>query len=659
MGFGGVSMWYSLAVGAAWKGSAVIGVAWIAARALGRRSAAMRHIVWTGAFAALVALPPLSVSLPGLGVPLARVAQAPGAILQATAVTRQAGGGALAQPDRGQGLPAPYTPSSLDWRWALLMVWAAGAAAMFTKLAVGWVAIHRIRRASSPCTDVDASVARVLLGIRRRVDILEMRREGMPMTLGFWRPAVLVPVDAAAWSGERRRVVLLHEFAHVARRDVASHLVARASLSLYWWNPLAWMAWRAFLIERERAADDVVLRAGVRASDYARHLLDIARALRARPEIDWAGALAMARPSQLEGRLRAILDAGVNRSAPARASIAVAAALACAIVAPVAALRGQDEQAQAVPADVDAAIRSARAQRNFAPLDTAAQAAEAQRKFDIERKLLEASLAIRGEVSGARSASYGAGLARLGDFERQYGDRAAALADYRQAVAALGARAEAARPLIHLGAAALSDKNDAKAIEYFERARLADPANPGPAAMWMAVVRDRQGNPDEARALFREALAVQPPDSLDAMIAMTLYASSLGESGLNDAATAMRDRINQARQALSARALLNQPRPSPDVYRIGNGVTAPVPLSRPDPGYSEEARVAKYQGTVVIATEVWPDGLAHNVLVTRSLGLGLDEKATDAISQWRFKPGTKDGQPVKVRATIEVNFRLL
>lgn len=95
------------------------------------------------------------------------------------------------------------------------------------------------------------------------------------------------------------------------------------------------------------------------------------------------------------------------------------------------------------------------------------------------------------------------------------------------------------------------------------------------------------------------------------------------------------------------------------VYRVGNGTTAPVVLYKKEPEYSEEARKAKYQGTVVLYIEVDPSGRAVNPRVLRSLGLGLDEKALEAVRQWKFKPGYRDGKPVTVAAQIEVNFRLL
>jgi periplasmic protein TonB len=94
-------------------------------------------------------------------------------------------------------------------------------------------------------------------------------------------------------------------------------------------------------------------------------------------------------------------------------------------------------------------------------------------------------------------------------------------------------------------------------------------------------------------------------------------------------------------------------------YRIGGGVTAPTLLFRIEPEYSDEARKAKWQGTVVLSVIVDETGRPNHVSVLRSLGLGLDQKAMDAVSQWRFKPGLKDGKAVPVIATIEVNFRLL
>ena len=95
------------------------------------------------------------------------------------------------------------------------------------------------------------------------------------------------------------------------------------------------------------------------------------------------------------------------------------------------------------------------------------------------------------------------------------------------------------------------------------------------------------------------------------------------------------------------------------IYRVGGGVSQPMLVKKVEPEYSEEARKAKFQGTVVLSIIVDEAGMPRNIRVARALGLGLDEKAIEAVRQWRFRPGYKDGKAVAVYASVEVNFRLL
>ena len=95
------------------------------------------------------------------------------------------------------------------------------------------------------------------------------------------------------------------------------------------------------------------------------------------------------------------------------------------------------------------------------------------------------------------------------------------------------------------------------------------------------------------------------------------------------------------------------------VYKGGDGITLPVLLHQVDPEYSEEARKTKYSGSVLLRIDVDATGQARNIRVVRSVGLGLDEKAAEAVARWIFRPGTKDGKPVAVEALVEVSFRLL
>ena len=93
-------------------------------------------------------------------------------------------------------------------------------------------------------------------------------------------------------------------------------------------------------------------------------------------------------------------------------------------------------------------------------------------------------------------------------------------------------------------------------------------------------------------------------------------------------------------------------------FKVGGGVSAPKAIYAPDPEYSEEARKAKYQGTCVLWLIVGPDGRARDIKVARTLGLGLDEKAMEAVKTWKFEPAMKDGKPVAVQINVEVTFRL-
>jgi len=109
--------------------------------------------------------------------------------------------------------------------------------------------------------------------------------------------------------------------------------------------------------------------------------------------------------------------------------------------------------------------------------------------------------------------------------------------------------------------------------------------------------------------------------------------------------------------ALAAGTMLGQ-QSDTKIYRVGNGVSAPRVLARVDPEYTKEARDAQIEGTVLLSITVGSDGVPRDIEVVRSLYPGLNEKAIAAVQQWKFQPGTKDGEAVSVKATIEVNFRL-
>ncbi len=352
----------AIAMDVAIKATLVLTAAAVASLALRRSSAAARHLAWCFGLAAALAMPVMTLALPGWswrilpagaddGHPAPTSTDHAPAPLPAEAIHSlryldesefEMNDDAVPEPT----VPAPIATSagtrwhipapSWSWLWA---AWLAGALAVLSTPMAGHIALRRLTRDAGPITDPDwTDLLRDLsarLHLTRRVALLRSPLADMPMTWGGFRPVVLLPAEADSWSIDRRRAVLLHELAHVRRFDCLTQSIARAACALYWFNPLAWVAARRMRIERERACDDVVLLAGARASEYAVHLLEIARGLRA----SRAAAMAMARPSQLEGRLIAILDPNRRRRAPGRRAAALATLAAMLILLPMAMLR--------------------------------------------------------------------------------------------------------------------------------------------------------------------------------------------------------------------------------------------------------------------------------------------------------------------------------
>lgn len=658
------------------KSAVVFASARLLAYLLRGRSAAARHLVWTAAAAAVLALPFLSLSLPALRVvaPVAVGSLDTGLVFQALGIARvEAAPQPTTAPVAGPAKGASTRPGLRFW---LVSAWAVGVLAAFAQMLVAYFALWRLRRASRPFHDggLTSTLAQAM-GLDHPVPVWETTPGSMPMTFGFLRPSVLMPADSARWSDDRRRIVLLHELAHVRRGDPATHLVARTAFSLNWWNPLAWIAWREFLKERERAADDLVLTAGARASEYAGHLLGVAREMHSAPASPCA-AVAMARCSQLEDRLAAILDARVNRKPSGRAAPVLAVIAAIVLVAPFAAVRAQEAK-PAVPPELDATIIAANSQKNHEILDRAAAAYANLMKYDVAQTLLEKALDIRAQTSGEQSSAYAVGLVKLGDLAARRGQSAEAYAFYSKAVA-LGDRPEVAPALVYMGIYTYGKRDYPAAANLLQRALAVSPNGPqaGAALTWLAELQQQEGaptvnfradtvlsrdpgakDPALSEELYRKAMATQTPDSFDAATTMELYARFLRQHDRAGEAEPLESRASQIRNARIAE--LSTGPSAATVLKVGSGVAAPAVIFKKDPAYSPEARAAKYQGTVLLFVEIGPDGLAHNIQVKRGLGLGLDEQAVLAVSQWRFRPGAKDGQPVTVAATIEVNFRLM
>jgi beta-lactamase regulating signal transducer with metallopeptidase domain len=247
-----------------------------------------------------------------------------------------------APPPATQTGVASFLPELVNWA---LGIWAIGALLLLFRLLIGFTATCLLTRRAvefvdPSLTDLFSSLLREV-NLKPTVRLLRSERTLMPIVYGILRPAVLLPAGAERWSEKRRRLVLLHELTHVTRRDCLTQLMAQMACAFYWFNPLIWYAARRLRVEREQACDDYVLRIGTKPSDYADHLLDIARSMQERSLCKWSqtNSVAMARRSQLEGRLLAILSKENKRRAVSRAVTANLLALICVLLLSLAPVR--------------------------------------------------------------------------------------------------------------------------------------------------------------------------------------------------------------------------------------------------------------------------------------------------------------------------------
>lgn len=198
-----------------------------------------------------------------------------------------------------------------------------------------------------------------------------------------------------------------------------------------------------------------------------------------------------------------------------------------------------------------------------------------------------------------------------------------------------------------------------------------DPRNPefAQTLTMLGMVREFQADLEiqalraNVEPLYRRALAVYdrsltPPGSADLALTLELQARVLNSIGQVEDATPLSERALAIRK-LRVRELQEGAPQTATAFKPGNGISAPVAVSKTEPEYTNDARFLNQQGTVVLQLVVDQQGRPQNVSLVRSLGFGLDENAAQAVRTWRFRPGVSGGEPVPTIVNIEVNFRLL
>ncbi len=302
------------------KATALLGVVILAQGVMTRRaSASTRHLIWVSTLVALLALPVVTQMLPRwpVTVPVAAPSHPTsiGPIAESAdshlppVVSSSVASPIPSERDKEQRID-PYAVAA--WIYAIGVV-----AVIVYGLGSRWQ-LRRFRRRSAILDDEDwtrlFSESKRAMRLSRPVALLKSRERNVPLAAGTRRPAVIVPAIADTWDENRRRAVLLHELAHIARFDCLTDAITFVVCAVYWFHPGVWWIARRARIERELACDDRVINAGTEAREYATHLLEIAYSFGGRRAP--ALAVCMARPRQLEGRMLAALDANRNRRLP-------------------------------------------------------------------------------------------------------------------------------------------------------------------------------------------------------------------------------------------------------------------------------------------------------------------------------------------------------
>lgn len=354
-----------------------------------RRQASLRALVWTAALAGILVLPLAGRVLPSLRIavfpaePAARPTVAPplplkrddlGAQPNATAERASPAEETAAPFEANQTAIQTPPPAKRPFPWmpAVLGAWALGSALILLRLIRSYRVLSRIAEAHGEAEAEWQSLVNQVrdeLRIRRTVRARVTGMVTVPAVAGLWRPVLLIPEEGSEWSEGVRRDVVRHELAHVARWDALGQLIDHLACAVYWFNPITWIAARQAAGLRERACDDVVLRAGSRASEYANNLLHLARQALGTEQLEPA-ALAMARPNRIRERVMNVLNTGARReSVSGRAALAVML-LAGATIGTVAAVTpaARIAEFQETP---DVVVTSARSSNRAEPVGTA------------------------------------------------------------------------------------------------------------------------------------------------------------------------------------------------------------------------------------------------------------------------------------------------
>ena len=328
----------------------LISATMVLAKTILKSSAIIRHALWLVTFFIILLLPFLSALTPQWYLPLLEMKvtkiEHDSTIVPIEPV--QTDTKVVATGSKTVGKVIPVQPSShsvrINWRsfftlsYFWIGLWAIGFFVFNFRNIIGQYRLHKLIKTARITTDDLTSSYREEIKRRYNISsyirILKSKSVATPLVTGIFRHRIILPDDYTNWSKENLKLVLLHEAAHIKRRDVITHFVVQLITTFYWFNPLVWLAQRQFILEREHACDDLVVAHATKPSAYADMLLDFAKSSISTPHTAYVG-LSMARSTQIEGRLLAILNSKLNRTQSSRFSILKVGLLLLFVLGPI------------------------------------------------------------------------------------------------------------------------------------------------------------------------------------------------------------------------------------------------------------------------------------------------------------------------------------
>jgi TonB family protein len=587
------------------KATLLVTLGLIGSAIAGRSRASVRHCLLAATFGVLLLLPFAAIIAPPVRLVVHAAEQAPAA----PALPRAALPGPAATAPSVSVAPQPASRLSLPA--LLLAAWLGGMALFLAPVILGLWRVRSLRRSALPSPNGQSLADRLRreAGIRRRVEVLQHEDLTGPMTCGVLHPAIVLPRESQPWEAADLHRAIVHELEHVRRADWVTQCLARVVCAAYWFHPLIWISWRRLRLEAERSCDDAVL-GGSEATAYAEQLVGLAQRLSsaAKPPL-----LAMANRSDLAARVGAVLDKRQPRGRAGTLPLSLACGAAAVMLVTVSPFR----IVAAPPSPAPFAEPAPAAQPTPEP-------APANTPLTNTAPLAEAapvSPPANEPAPQTVPAITFQGRSNLVVVDVVVTDLAG------NSIDGLGARDFV-----------ISEDGVTQTIGIFEFHRLTmspDTANAPKNYYILGYYTTNQSQDGQFRR-------IQVIDKTDATAKLDSRAGYYA--------------IKQFTPAANAPAGTGIVQPA---SALPPGSIPPILLAKKEAEYSEEARKAKFQGSVVLYLEVDETGQPNNIKVLRSLGLGLDEKAIEAVKQWRFKPGTANGVPVTMPTQVKVDFRLL